>query len=253
MSVGTAVSRMYGRLGHFKPTDEYCKKGGRLLEYSSGLRVKSTKLEWLIILDNFLRETMQRIDWLEQNIRPLQKGDNKDDLSTIRAYEKEIAEQRRSIPELDKTMYYAEVELPESPLKRTYDKIRRNPTWYLCEELTKDCIGRGGCCGRKCRCCEHRHLSQSWRKGLGHCTIECWCCEVSRGFEMTREEKEQAIGDFCDSIQSENPSYLLALAEPYFCMPGMFGLGRISFIRTIAWHWKKGVLWQWKRATKWFK
>lgn len=247
---------MYDRFGHFKPVEEDSKKGERLFEYSKGLRVDSITLACLILLDIFLRETTQRIDYLERKMRPMQKVEcTKDDLSTLKKYEMEVEELKRIIPEMESVMYCGEAELPERPLKRTYDKIRQNPAWYLREELINDCIRRGGCCGRSCGCCEHRHLSQNGRKsmGIGHCTIECWCCEVSRGFEMTEEEREKFKGELHDLLFGENPSYLLALAEPYFCMPGMFGLGRISFVRTIAWYWKKGGLWQWKRVSDWLK
>jgi hypothetical protein len=83
--------------------------------------------------------------------------------------------------------------------------------------------------------------------------MECWCCEVSRGFERTEEEKDDLEERLRCMIGNKNPSYFLSMAESYFCMPGMFGLGWISFVRSIAWYWKKGGPWQWRRVSSWLK
>lgn len=40
------------------------------------------------------------------------------------------------------------------PMRRAYKACRRKPDWHLSEWLRRDCAGRGGCYGRKCRCCE---------------------------------------------------------------------------------------------------
>lgn len=61
---------------------------------------------------------------------------------------------------------------------------------------------------------------------------------------------EIAMSDMGDRLWSENPSYLLAMTEAYFTKPGMFGLGKMSTLRSLAWYWKKGSPWQWKRVSK---
>lgn len=52
-----------------------------------------------------------------------------------------------------------------------------------------------------------------------------------------------------DRLRSENPSYLLAMTEGYFSKPGIFGLGKMSMVRSLAWYWKKEAFWQWKRVS----
>lgn len=252
MHLKPETSWAYGCFGHFKPLDKYDNKEGRLLEYSNGLHVKSTTLSDILHMDLALRTVVQRREYLEQMIRPLQQKECSNDGSkTLQGYKEESEELESVIPEVEKELYFAECQLPERPLKRIYDKIRRKPTWYLREELIKDCTRRGGCCGRSCQCCELR--SQHGSKGIGHCTIQCRCCEVSRGVKIDRKEQEEIYTDLIELFRSEDPSYLLVLAEAYFCMPGMFAFGRSSVTRTIAWRWKKGGLWQWKRVSKWLK
>jgi hypothetical protein len=248
----TEFSRAYDSFGHFKPLDEWFDDGGQVFEYGNGLLLDSKKLSFIIHMQHFFLVTTQRIECLEKKMRPMQKSEcTKDELKKLQEYEEETEMLKRLLPDMEINMYCGEARLPERPLKRTYDKIRQNPAWYLRAELVNDCKGRGGCCSRSCGCCEHRLRSQNTRRGIGHCTVECWCCEVSRGFEMSEEERVEMIDYVHGSF--ETTSHLLRLAEAYFCMPGMFGLGRISFVRTIAWHWKKGGLWQWRRVSNWLK
>lgn len=246
------VSRKYDRFGHFKPVGEYDEQRGWLFEYSKGLRIESKILETIIGLDILLRQFTQRIDWLERKMQTMKKIEcTQDDLKILQKYENEVKDYKHTILEFEGKLYSLETLLPERPLRRTYRKIRQNPAWYLRKELIDDCKERGGCCGRGCGCCEHRHRSQTRRNGIGHCTIDCWCCGISRGLEITTEESGKISQEVYDLLTRRDPAYLLVLAEAYFCMPGMFGLGRISFLRTIRWYWKKDYLWQWKRASDW--
>ena len=252
MPLKTDFSRAYDRFGYFKPLDGYDKDYGRLLEYSSGLQLRSVALSDIIFSDYCLRALTQRIDDLEQLMEPLQQqACSKEDLKTLQRYERLREKIKECIPEFEMEMFSAEVQLPERLLKRAYDKIRENPTWYLRPELIKDCIERGGCCGKSCRCCERRYRPENGRRGIGHCTVLCGCCGSHR--ESDSEKIGEAWDQMAALLHSKNPSYLLALAEGYFCMPGIFGLGRISLVRTIAWHWKNRGLWQWKRVSKWLK
>ncbi|OJZ89090.1 hypothetical protein ASPFODRAFT_30054 [Aspergillus luchuensis CBS 106.47] len=58
------------------------------------------------------------------------------------------------------------------------------------EEDKLMCASLGGCCGRRCRCCErplrHYLLPEGDQKEMigfhGHCTAECGCCMRYRGF-----------------------------------------------------------------------
>ena len=143
MPLKTDFWREYDRFGHFKPLDGYDKDYGRLLEYSSGLQVESVALSNIIFSDYCLRALTQRIDDLEQLMQPLQqKACSKEDLETLQRYERLSEKIKEAILEFEMCMFRVEVQLPERPLKRAYDKIRENPTWYLRPELIKDCIER---------------------------------------------------------------------------------------------------------------
>lgn len=74
------------------------------------------------------------------------------------------------------------------PLKRAFELWQSHPQWYLHRLLSEDCAKRGGCCGRACRCC-HRRKPPSVRKfGVGHCTVECACCQEFRGFKLLHRQ-----------------------------------------------------------------
>lgn len=156
------------------------------------------------------------------------------------------------ILEITRGLHNAETQLPQRPLKNIYDRIRQNPAWYLRKELTNDCVGRGGCCSRSCGCCEKRCLT-SKERSTGNCTELCYCCGVNRSYSISGAEWEIVMTKLGHKLQSKNPSYLLAMTEAYFSKPGIFGLGKMSMVRSFAWYWKKGSLWQWKRVSKWFE
>ena len=92
--------------------------------------------------------------------------------------------------------------LPPKPLKLIFDEIREDRAWYLRDSLVKDCISRSNCCGRDSRCCENRHLGKlrGRRRGIGHCTIECWCCQVSRGLENNEKEINEFLKDLKEDM-----------------------------------------------------
>jgi hypothetical protein len=96
--------------------------------------------------------------------------------------------------------------------KELYDSLRRDPEWFMREELVQDCSDRGGCCSRECGCCAQRYLSPR-KKGRGHCTIECRCCIGFRGFEFPEEEKEEIRRDFEARLKIEHSVYLVKLAN----------------------------------------
>lgn len=79
---------------------------------------------------------------------------------------------------------------PEGALTRGFDLWRSHPRWYMHRVLVEDCVGRGGCCGRECGCCIHREKGSARKHGVGHCTVECGCCIKSRGFELSKEQKD---------------------------------------------------------------
>lgn len=65
--------------------------------------------------------------------------------------------------------------IPAGALNRAFKSWRADPDWYLCDWLRQDCANRGGCCGRRCGCCEKaRTTSRQWNRG--HCTTLCGRC-----------------------------------------------------------------------------
>ncbi|PYH89842.1 hypothetical protein BO71DRAFT_305915, partial [Aspergillus ellipticus CBS 707.79] len=88
-----------------------------------------------------------------------------------------------------------EYDKPPGPLTDEFDFLRhhRNSDEQTLEweEDKIACALLGGCCGRRCRCCErplrcYLMPEGGKRKGMvgiyGHCTAECGCCMRNRGF-----------------------------------------------------------------------
>lgn len=177
---------------------------------------------------------------MEGNYRRLQKTEAYDDyLHNLGVLEEHHEELRRTTDHIERKLYDLESNLPQRPLKKIYDRIRQDPTWYLQKQLIQGCIANGGCCSRRCRCCEHRHLNSVRRNGIGHCTIRCGCCASHRGFRYTEEEKTDIREDLYDSLFSLNPAYLLTMTEAYFAMPGSFGPRGFSIKSNVGWHLKQ--------------
>lgn len=74
-------------------------------------------------------------------------------------------------------------------LIRAFDLWRSKSEWYLHKTLIEDCALRGGCCGRTCGCCRNRKLPPTRQSATGHCTVECLCCQNSRGFALSEQAK----------------------------------------------------------------
>lgn len=62
-------------------------------------------------------------------------------------------------------------------LLRGFHFWRSDPQWYLHKTLVQICAEHGGCCARNCGCCQTRDLGSNRRLGVGHCTLECRCCQ----------------------------------------------------------------------------
>lgn len=203
-----------------------------------------------------LSENCERKQQLLREKDAQEKGCTQVDSDSLQDCEDTIEELKTVIPILEEAKEHTETHLPEGPLKRSYGKIRRNPAWYLRKELVNDCVKRGGCCGRSCGCCKRRSRAGKNAKGIGHCTAFCACCEASREADGTTGEGTRVVDEevvIQNLLESEDPSHLLTLAEAYFCTPGLFGLGKISFIKTVAWRWKKSSLRKWESVSKWLK
>jgi hypothetical protein len=244
--LGLDPLEIFDSFGNFKPVPSYQQENRRLFEYGGGLQIPSETFGAILMFDYFLRALIQHMEGIKAELQALEKS-TEDDANMRHEYECDLERLEGKIWEATECLRNAEIQLPQRPLKKIYDEIRQNPTWYLRKELVNDCAERGGCCTRSCGCCEKRCLSGKG-KGIGHCTITCWCCEVNRGHERIDAEWDMVVGHLEDRFRSENPSYLLTLTEAYFSKPGIFGLGKMSMVRSLGRYCKKS--WRWKRGSK---
>lgn len=232
---------MSDNFGAFKPTKEYGEASWAWrFSYSEDLCCGVRVFVDITLAESELRESVQRAERLEDRLRMLQKTMSGDD-ETKKLYkcDEELNTLRKTIDLKQQDLCDKESLLPRKPLKDTYDKIRQNPAWYLDEEFVKDCIGRGGCCSRGCRCCEKRHLGSERRKGIGHCTVECGCCASYRGYDYTEEERKDLAKRFSEMLWDPNPSHLLAMTEAYFAEPRKAGPAVRAVGRTAAKWWRR--------------
>ncbi|CAG8004825.1 unnamed protein product [Penicillium salamii] len=74
---------------------------------------------------------------------------------------------------------------------RAFTLWRSQSDWYMHPSLVECCTDRQGCCARGCGCCTNRKVDPSRSLGIGHCTVECACCQKARGFEVSPDEKKK--------------------------------------------------------------
>lgn len=204
------------KLGVMRPTDRRLKYG-RKLKYDRDIFID------VILAEHSLRSTSQKIEALQNAIKHSEKvvsvepdcGHEKkldEDNATLEKMRIEYATRKHQL-------YIAESMIPEHPLKKNYDALRRDPRWYLRAELTQDCISRGGCCSRGCGCCAQRHLALENTR-VGHCTVECECCSTHRGCKLPLEEtRKKAREELEQRLRHRNPSHLLRMTNAFFVKP----------------------------------
>lgn len=118
--------------------------------------------------------------------------------------------------EREKSLYLKESSIPHSPLKQLYISLRRDPGWYLREELVEDCAVGGGCCGEECGCCAKR-LTQLPRKGMsGHCSLACQCCGRRRGRIPSSQLVDALDKEYKKTLESDNSTFLAYIASAHF-------------------------------------
>lgn len=118
--------------------------------------------------------------------------------------------------EREKALYLKEASIPHSPLKQLYVSLRKDPGWYLREELVNDCAAGGGCCGEECGCCAKR-LKNLPRKGIsGHCSLACQCCARRKGRRPHGGVVARIDKQYKEALESENPFFLASIASAYF-------------------------------------
>lgn len=217
---------MFESVKSFKPVKGYEEEveNRRYFQYRQNFEYPSAVFAYIIYFDYLLRQSVQkeeRFDVVYRAMKILMCNDH--DMNDILDGEMAIKEIKKQTDWVRRKLYSLEWSLPQRPLKKVYDKIRQNPTWYLHPDLVKDCIGVGGCCSRGCGCCKKRYENSAKGYGIGHCTSQCKCCEIHRGFGFTSEEHDEIYQSLQQALSSPNPAYLLTITEAFFSMPGTFG------------------------------
>ncbi|KAJ5370169.1 uncharacterized protein N7496_006261 [Penicillium cataractarum] len=163
------------------------------LAYGS-VRIDSEQVINILVAEYAIRELRQREEALNNRIVALQKAKAIDlECSELDKANEKLEETRAKVPGKEYALYRA-VSLLSSYFKDEYDRLRRDTKWFMREEMVQDCVDRGGCCSRGCGCCSQRPLHNGG-KGDGHCTTECWCCTVYRGYEVPEDDKEEIRAD----------------------------------------------------------
>lgn len=157
-----------------------------------------TDLNGLMRTESALRENAQREDKTKILLREEPRN---------QALEQEISKLAKEYWILEREWWKIRASYREGPLTRAIDLWRSNPKWFMHSTLCEDCAGRGGCCGRECGCCLNRLNKAQRKRAVGHCTVECPCCEASRGFELSPGEKAQIREDFSFELSSPRRWY----------------------------------------------
>ncbi len=187
------------------------------LEYSESRReIGPEKIIEIIVADHALRELKQREEALHHRVTALQKAKTlESDSSELDNTSEQLEKTRAQVPRKEYGLYRA-VSMLDPYFKRLYDDLRDNAQWFMRQDMVRDCSDRGGCCSRNCVCCSHRQLFKR-KKGDGHCTTECWCCTVFRGFELSADDKEEISKDLRVRLEAKTSGYLLTMANSFFC------------------------------------
>lgn len=182
----------------------------------SDLEIWPENITEIILADHALRELKQREEALHHRVTALQKAKTlESDSSEFDNASEQLEKTRAQVPGKEYELYRA-VSMLDPYFKHLHHDLRDNAQWFMRQDMVRDCSDRGGCCSRNCGCCSHRQLFKG-TKGDGHCTTECWCCTVFRGFELSADEKEAISKDLRDRLKAEESGYLLTMANSFFC------------------------------------
>lgn len=153
--------------------------------------IKPEEVIDILLSEHVLRELKQREEALKYRIVAFQKAKEiqSEDDSELENANKQLKQTRSKVPMKEHVLYRA-VSMLDSYFKGVHDNLRRDSQWFMRNDMVQDCADRGGCCSRACGCCSQRHQCHGG-KGIGHCTTECWCCTIFRGFELSEDEKAE--------------------------------------------------------------
>ncbi|KAJ5601146.1 hypothetical protein N7510_010680 [Penicillium lagena] len=159
-------------------------------------------MEALLGIEVALRENTQHEVALLEKIKQI--ADHSAPL--VQELQDEVSKFAKEYWFLERQWWETKASFKDSTLTRGMDLWRSHPKWYMHRVLREDCVGRGGCCGRNCGCCSNRQ--NILRKfAIGHCTVECSCCERARGFELDPKQKAQIQETFKLELAGPHPWY----------------------------------------------
>lgn len=131
----------------------------------------------LIEADIEIRWIVQRMIWVHQQIQ----------MKRPMIFEQHLKKLNQEYWRAHRKLWIAEDGINSRYATRAFAFQRKKIDWYLSKELSEDCAGQGGCCGRTCGCCERPWKIDGLRiEGMqdrGHCTSACSCCLNSHGLD----------------------------------------------------------------------
>lgn len=181
-----------------------CNELSPLLHHSSGVSYQYPQVE----------PNTTQIPAFQKTLQPRATKSREEGISILKH---KLNDAKRQHSLLSQKLYEIESMLPDE-VKRNYESIRKDPKWYMRRELVNDCANRGGCCGRDCGCCAFR-AKQSYEKGIGHCTVECFCCVGSRGRRPSPEEKRDILKRMTMDLKCDIATHFVRMVNAYFTKP----------------------------------
>ncbi|OQE11649.1 hypothetical protein PENVUL_c002G10353 [Penicillium vulpinum] len=172
-------------------------RGKRHIFWETDRDLISRWAQSIIETEERLRETTQHEKFLKDCIQKFQaSSDEATKTILIPDMIEDIISLDHEYTRLERTYDTILAGCPVGPIKSGYMWIRREPQWYLRSGwLRDDCARRGGCCGRECKCCE-KPPDPTRKKGWGHCTAQCACCNTERGFRLSERDRRLLQPDF---------------------------------------------------------
>ncbi|KAJ5385241.1 hypothetical protein N7517_003152 [Penicillium concentricum] len=150
--------------------------------------------------------------------------------SQLKIYKDQLTDLNRRHWALCRKQWIKKESMKSWSFKRAYDRQRKDPDWYLSKLLCDDCVGRGGCCGRGCGCCQRPRTvdgSENSINARGRCTTACGCCLEAHRVEDMDVGINEEIPDLKElHFEYKAPAYMTGhdqrLLKGYtfdFCYP----------------------------------
>lgn len=197
LSVLEAIENHYKRKHKYLSTQRARVHAFEIATYRDSHRCYGW-VQQAIRLDIKGRQIVQRETRIKLHARALCKAGQIAPTTLTPQQQAEMNGYERELEALDKAYSDFQTELAshterqlDNPLVRACKDTKYNdPFWFLTPAAIRECVRKGGCCGRSCKCCEQsRSMDRGFR--YGHCTAECGCCIDYHGFQRQDPEEER--------------------------------------------------------------